>query len=1644
MSTTSEASPPSHGVVVNEEEQYSIWLLDRPLPPGWKRVDASGSKEQCLAHVQQVWTDIRPGSVRRDAGRAPESRGLSPDIFEETARRHPDRPALTFCGDTLTYADLNAWSNRVAEVLRHDGIGVESTVGLLFERSLEMVVSVVAVLKRGAAYMPMAPDHPHDRLRDQLAESKVALVLTQTKFLGPLADIAGPATRLLAVDDEASASTRPAAGAEMRQWGAHNPPRAHLHAENAINLIFTSGSTGKPKGVVNRYGSIRNRIEWMQRTYQLSPADSVLQKTPFTFDVSGWEILWPLMEGARMVLARPGGHKDPDYLADLIESEQITVIHFVPSMLFAFLTEENLPSRCASLRMIFSSGEELSPSLLASCHATFGCDLHNLYGPTEAAIDVTSWKTERGWSGRVPIGRPIDGCRAHILDEQMMPVVEGSEGELFLGGAGLARGYINSPSLTAEKFVPDPFSSVPGDRLYRTGDLARLGDEGLVEYLGRIDTQIKVRGLRIELTEIEGQLEAYPAIERAAVCSLQNSSGTAVRLVAFYVTSGAEEIAPAALRSHLASYLPDYMVPHHFFQRDQLHVSDSGKLDRKSLAGIARVLIDREVADDTRVDGQDSSSRRVLHRIWCQALSCERAGDEDNFFERGGDSIQALLLTAQARKAGLKISARDIYEKKRFGALVSFVDQRSASQHLPRSSGSGVDWSQRPTVEHVPLTPIQRWFFEHAPDGLDHWNQSLLLECRAPLDPGILERAFHELLSRHDAFFFRFARTQRGWEASYQSSPPAGGFHCFPAGQADPEQASVAIQRRCERLQASLDIASGRLAALALFPAAWEGHDVLFFAVHHLVVDGISWRVLIPELESLYFALRDGTPHDLPLVPVTYGQWSLQLREFASRSELSSERALWQQVCDEPAAQKLPRSGAAEPAEPNLGHDLCVHHSSFSPVSTEVLLHQLPRFYQAHINEILLAALAVALADLTGSETTRIMLEGHGREDIHSALDTSRTVGWFTSIFPINLSAPKGASLQAVLSRTKERFRSLPRKGFSYSILKFLSEGGIGAGHEIAPDVMFNYLGQFDSLFGAAALFAPLFLDRGPERDPSARRFEVLYIEGASIGGCLRFDWHYNSTLLSCPDVTRLADAFGRALQGLADHYLGAITASEALGARASSWYAQADVATAAALSSQYPRIQSVAPLLPLQQGILFHTLLSDDPATYAVSVRVEIQGPLDPVRLLQSWRAVEAATDILRCRVVPGWDAPLLVFLEASECPFDITEAAGEEPAGATLRLHAMDREPAIAIQLSRISDEPSTPRWLFSWTHSHVLLDGTSVQLVLHDLFHRYVRSVDQGAGVRDGTRSFSHFAFVHTWEQAAPAALADRCFWKSQLGDLGVPAPLPHDPCASTHGHGVDAQPVRRCASPQVTSGGEAPFGLVSRRPPSDLSKDRLRDAARLMGVTPITLFYAAWALLLGKLTDRREVVFLTTHSLRSLERPEFEKTVGMCLNTLPLRVPLEDEATLSAWCRRVLMKLTDAQAHGNFSLHDILSSNPEVREELASRSTLLNIEAYPDVLQPHYGPLRIISFESFEQPTYPLTMNVKWTGSTDTYDLELLFSLAEYEPDEAERLIEVFESALRAIIAAPEETLGSVRLRRGEELSPGDLCHVAARR
>ncbi|ATQ76400.1 hypothetical protein CR152_19100 [Massilia violaceinigra] len=987
----------------------------------------------------------------------------------------PDAPALLYEGVTLTYVQLHARANRLAHALRAEGVGRESIVGVCMERSVDMVVALVGIAKAGAAYLPLDPELPAARIAFMLDDAKTPLVLTQAALLERL-----PKTVAARCLDAAWLDAYPqSAPAEISQ------------PSDLAYVIYTSGSTGQPKGVLTEHAALMNRLHWMQDSFAIGAQDRVLQKTPYSFDVSVWEFFWPLMSGACLVMARPGGHQDSGYLAELVRQAGITTLHFVPSMLQAFVAEPGLAA-CTSLRQVFCSGEALPYDLQQRFCKAHPARLINLYGPTEAAIDVSVWHCDPASALRfVPIGKPIANLQLYVLDEAMQLLPQGAVGELYIGGAGLARAYLNRPELNAERFVAHPFRD--GARLYRTGDRCRFLADGSIAYLGRFDHQVKLRGLRIELGEIETQLTTLASVAQA-VAIVANG-----QLIAYVVPAQGHAPKAGELALALREQLPSYMVPAAFVMLDRLPLTSNGKTDRKALP--APAWSEQQAA----FQPPSTPTERTLCTLLEGLLKLERVGLGDNFFSLGGDSIVGLQFIAQARGQGIAITPRQLFQQRTVGELA-----------LVASTVTALDAEQGILTGAVPLMPIQHWFFEQDLADKVHWDQSVLLRPHAPLTADLIHATLTRLVEQHDALRLRFTFEHGQWSQQYGDAREAYAFGERTVG------ANESIPHALSGFSASADLARGPLLCAVLLHLP-GGEQRLYLAAHHLVVDTVSWRILLEDFATMY-----GRPASQPAKTSSLRQWAERVRHYAA-AQAQAQRGYWEA---QPAATPLPVDSTDGD---NRGRDQVALLEKLSAASTADLLHKTHQAYRTQVQDLLLAALTATLCEWSGADGITLDLEGHGRESLFADLDVSRTVGWFTTLYPVHLSLPTGAADAQVIQAVKEQMRAIPEHGFGYGALRYLAGDNGQLGKRPRSPVLFNYLGRIDG--GDSNAMLSLATEATPlEQAPSNQRTHELEIVAAIQQDVLQVEWRFSGQRLRQEKQQQLLLGFMKRLRQLIDH----------------------------------------------------------------------------------------------------------------------------------------------------------------------------------------------------------------------------------------------------------------------------------------------------------------------------------------------------------------------------------------------------------------------------------------------------------------------------------------------------------------------------
>lgn len=1365
------------------------------------------------------------------------TRGLGPDMpvpagtvtdwIQAQIDSNPDAVAVFDGDEALTYAELGRRAEVLADQLRALGIGKGDRVALKLPRSAQWVLSILGVLKCGAAYVPIDPEYPAERVDYILRDCASRAVI-------------GP--------DGVMAATEAPVGPALGARDGYGP----------AYVIYTSGSTGQPKGVVVSHAALANYVAHAASCY--GGEGDVPMHTSVSFDATITSLFVPLIRGQTLRVVRE--EDEVEHLAALWGGPApLSIVKLTPAHM-ELLGRILPPTAAGNARGLVVGGEALHSSAIDFWrkHAP-QVRIINEYGPTEATVgccifDIAAGEAPR--QGDMPIGRAIANTRLYVLDEFRQPVPVGVVGELYIGGAGVAEGYLNKPELTAQRFVPDPYADHPEARMYRTGDLVKQGADGQMLFIGRRDDQIKLRGYRIELGEIEAALRDQSEVEDAAVAVISRHGR--LQLVGFVVTRDAIDL--NELLARLGRALPHYMIPNRLSRVAEMPLTANGKVDRKALAAA-----DPDVTE-TRIDDPEqpvSPLEKTLLTIWQDVLRLDRIGLHDNFFAIGGDSILSLQIVFKAREAGLSIKPRMLFDYPSISSLATVVAPLHSAPE-----------EQVPTVgDTVDLSPIQRWFFAHHPEDPHHFNQAFAFDVDPGLDPDILQAALADVIAHHDALRLCFKQEQGEWQATIAANPVGPVLERVEG--LDTVEAIIA-QR-----QSMFDLGSGRLVHGVL--ARDGSRAVLVILAHHLVIDGVSWRILAEDLARYYAQRAAGQTPCLTRRTASYASWTRHLLDLRASPALTDERSFWQQQLAGKVASFPPAPAGAE----NTYAKARKRHVTFGADVTEALLTRAPHAYRANAGDLLLAALAATLRDWLGDPRLLIDLESHGRDLLgDDPPDTSRTVGWFTAIHPLLIDADIGGDYGALVRGVKDGRRLAPNHGIGYGLLRH-AKGETALDDLPQAQVCFNYLGRFDQAFVQLPLRGVAELDLGPRHAGSNPRPYQLEVDAFVHGDSLTVEWTFGSELLEDAAVGSWMAAFQRHLHETVEHCLGIsaprYTASDFCAV-------QFDNAAIDVLQAAGPDLQDVYPLSSTQEGMLFHAISAPGSGYYFEQLVFRVRDDLTPATLRQAFAKLMQRHEVLRTTFAADIaDRPIQVVRAWPSVDWRtlrVADAAAFSEWLAQDRAQGFDLDAAPPWRVGMVSTERGDSWLVFS--HHHILLDGWSVSLLIDEL---------QDLVAVPNERPPKPRRFRDHVQRQRKQAVANRAYWQNRLAGIGSATPLP---LARFNAKGPDD------------------VARVTLDVPTDLDA-RLKAFALRQGVTLATLAQAAWALLLHCYTGQRDCLFGVTVSGRAGDMAGVESMLGLFIATLPKRVPVDPDQPVLTWLQTIQNDHLEDESHADLSLAEV---------------------------------------------------------------------------------------------------------------------------
>ena len=1501
--------------------------------------------------------------------RADRDRPTIVEMFRAQALARPEAVAVVDEHRSLTYRQAAELSSQLAHHLLSRGLGSEQVVGISLSRSADMVVGLLAVLQAGCAFVPLDPQWPAARRAVVIEDARVVVQLNASGEHDPAEPDA------VAVD--------------LGDWRYDAYPKegtgVTVPGDALAYVIFTSGSTGRPKGAMIRHEAISERLLWqVNEILGFGHDDASLFKAPLSFDISINEIFLPLVCGGRLVVLRPGGERDPHHLLSVIAEQRVTFTYLVSSMLDVLLEMTGDSGRLDSLRHVWCGGEVLTPELYERFRTKLDdIPMYHGYGPAETTIGV-SHVIYRGAAERLStsIGKANPNTQLYVLDDELRPVPVGVGGELYVGGFLLGRGYVNAPGLTASRFVANPFAN-DGSRLYRTGDLARFAPDGSLDFLGRADNQIKIRGMRLEIEDVEVGLAEHPRVRHTCVVAKKNAAGGTYLIGYVIPATGGADLRADEVKAWAGAHMVEYMVPAHIVVMEEFPLTANGKLDRNALPEptIETGSLVRPTTDD----------ERAVCAAVAEVLRLEEVGVDQDFFQLGGDSILAISLLSALREQGLHVTARQIFTHGTAGALAAVASREDVStvDHADVATGTVVG------------SPIVQWLGETT-DAVDGFVQSVVLNTPADLTADALDALLTALVTRHHMLRAKLVRGSR-WS-----------FDIPDADRSEPrwQQSDLPLDDCVALATGALDPTGGVMLRAVWRPEARQ----LVLVAHHVIVDGISWRVLMEDLATAWRQFSTGRPIELPPVGTSFRRWTQLLERAAFDADSSCYRRPLPGE-DRPLARRA-LTGADTVANERL------RTVTVGPDVTAALLNEIPAKFHAGVNDVLLTALAVALArhrrDLGQDQTfAHIELEGHGREGQFVAgsagfePDLSRTVGWFTTLFPVTVDPGTAtdfttpAYLTAALKAVKEDLARVPDNGVSYGALRYLTHSEFDAP---APQVLFNYLGRFAAGAPGDWQLAGTTGQLGEKRDPRMRlpralEFNAIAEPDASGAYELVTTVSWPDGLFTDADITTLGDYFRTALTGLAALDRGGHSPSD---------FPLVPLTQADVDALDGPALRDVLPLTPLQEGLYFHSVFDDDSAgAYVEQQLLTLDGEVDTGRLAMAATRLLTLFPNLAARFTALADGRVVCVLENGvEAPFTTLDRPGitdEEIRDLAERDRRTGFDLATGPLMRYTLIRAGSGRNVLVQTVHHIIADGWSVPPMLRALLAEY-----HAPGTVHPLGGFADY--VH-WLAGRDADESDRV-WREELADLPGPSLV-------AEGH----TPSDR-------------FADTSVEPGSDID-----TAVREAGVPLSVAVHSAWAVTLGGILQGRDVVFGSTVSGRDAEVPGIGDMVGLFINTIPVRARWTPGATATDL-------LTSVRDHQSAVLPHQHVSLARIGRQAGAGSlfdTLVVFDVATDLtsLRSPGDTLTITALVNEGAPHYPLTLVVERARDGRPrfnliYDGELLRETT------ARAILHTFSRNLTGLLAHPHtlvDDLAAGAERRPAPIAPttlGGLFDTAARR
>ncbi|HLP58043.1 MAG TPA: amino acid adenylation domain-containing protein, partial [Candidatus Deferrimicrobium sp.] len=1504
-------------------------------------------KEQILVTFNDTAGDF-PGGVTVD------------ELIDRQAEQTPGAIAVVYKEQRLSYAELKVRTGCLAVELKQRGLGPDQIAAVISGHTPEMIVILVGILKSGAAYLPIDPTYPQERIDYILNDSGASIVINEKFFRGSV-----PAGAILQKSPNGNA--------------------------NLAYIIYTSGSTGKPKGVMIDHRAFIDFTTWAVVEFEHRPGYQVLLSNSYASDGAIQQIFPPLISGGTLHLIDKELRLDVVHYLVYLKTHKINNIDEVPILMKELVAqfdpndrEEKLPDlTCLSL-----GSEHVPIELVKKCrqHLNHRGRIINAYGPAEASVETTTYHCDGTTeSEQSLIGKPRRNTRVYILDETEHLCPIGVRGEICISGVGLARGYLNRPELTAERFNRS-YKSYKTYILYKTGDRGCWLADGNIRFFGRIDDQIKIRGYRVELQEIEIVLKSYNSIKDAIVLTRENNTGES-EICAYYVSETGTLNKPS-LREYIEKRLPSYMIPAHLLELEKIPLTPNGKVDKNALPGPVADSSGEYLPPRTEIE-------KKLVEIWENVLGVKKIGINDNFFAVGGDSIKTIQIASRLNTAGYRLQMKDIFNYPTISQLASLVKLEQSTAEQSEVTGT------------IPLTPVQRWFFEEPFPAPHHFNQAVMFYAPEGFDKQILINVFTRIQEHHDIL-----------RATYRKNPYNkeiiqiidGGDYPLSFREYDlkkQENSLTEFNHKINEIQAGIELENGPLMKLGLFHL--DDGDRLLIVIHHLAIDGVSWRILFEDIETLYSQYKRGEKPVLPPKTGSFKQWSEKLSLYADSKTFLKEKIYWAQLEE----KSVPEIKKDFEIEANIEKDIQGLSFTLDQEETNLLLTKVNRAYKTEINDILLTALGLGIKKAFSHDRLLVALEGHGREEILEGIDINRTVGWFTSVYPVMLDMCHMGDPGRQIKEIKETLRRIPNKGMGYGILKYLTaaEHKKELEFKLKPQISFNYLGQFDADVKKISFFQIAKESPGHSQSLNNRREYLFDVGGMIANKRLTMTISYNQTHFKPETVAALSNHFEAELKSL----IAFCSTREKTGPTPADFtYKGLSIETVDRLIKEYPGLEDIYTLTPMQEGMLFHALIDEKSSSYFEQTSYRLEGELNIALVEKSLNELFKRHDILRTAFVhKESERRVQVVLCDRTVDFyyeDISKIEEKENFVHEFKIQDkarsfdLSKETLMRVGILKLGNS----EYEFTWSFHHILMDGWCVGIINSEFFEIYNSYLENRPYRLPQLKPYR--TYIEWLEKQDKEKSAE--YWKNYLysyeEQVGVPKTV-----------------VMKTQASEPAYKNEQVVIILDREKTAHLEK--------LAAVNHVTLNIATqviWGILLGKYNGKEDVVFGAVVSGRPFQLESVESILGLFINTVPVRIKFTEIMEFRALLQKVQEEALAAEPYHYSPLAEIQAGSV-LKQNLIDHLFIFEnypiadqIEGYGDNGNKKNGlKLKLTHIDVFEQTNYDF--NIILAG-VEKLRIVLRYNGHVYDNNYVKKIAEHLNLIIDHVIANPSTPVVDIEI------------------